>query len=148
MLSQTTEYAMRAVVCLADRAPEPQTSDQISDVTKVPSHYLSKVLQLLGRGQLLHSRRGLGGGFTLAKPAAVMNLLDIVNAVEPIRRIHSCPLEIAGHGANLCPLHRCLDDTMASVEKTFGDWTIAKVLENRTGSLPLCPFPVAVRDKH
>ena len=45
MLSQTVEYALRAVVHLAMRAPEPQTTAAIADVTKVPPAYLAKVLQ-------------------------------------------------------------------------------------------------------
>lgn len=147
MLSQTTEYAMRAVVFLADMAPAPKTSEQISAVTKVPNHYLSKVLQHLSRAQLLRSQRGLGGGFTLAKDPEELTLLDVVNAVEPIPRILSCPLEITSHGVNLCPLHRHLDDAMAAVESALSDSTIAQILENRAGSVPLCPFPKTPRDQ-
>ncbi len=142
MLSQTAEYAMRAVIYLADQAPAPQTNGQISAATKVPNHYLSKVLQHLGKAQLLHAQRGLGGGFTLAADPDKLTLLDVLNAVEPIRRIHSCPLEIAAHGVNLCPLHRRLDDTMAAVEKSLGSATITQIIKHRRGSsVPLCPFP-------
>ena len=138
---------MRAVVYLADQAPAPQTSEQISVATKVPNHYLSKVLQLLGRAELLHSQRGLGGGFTLAEDPKTLTLLAVVNAVEPIRRIRSCPLDIAAHGVNLCPLHRRLDDALATVEKAFADATIEEILSGRQGSVPLCPFPRAPRSQ-
>ena len=141
MLSQTTEYAMRAVVYLADQSPTAQTSDQISTATKVPSHYLSKVLRHLSRAKLLTSQRGLGGGFILAIDPDVLTLLDVVNAVEPIARIQTCPLLIGAHGVNLCPLHRRLDDAMAMVEESFRSATITEILKNRGGSVPLCPFP-------
>jgi Rrf2 family protein len=143
MLSQTAEYAMRAVVCLADRAPAPQTSDQLAEATQVPGHYLSKVLQLLCREDLLRSQRGLGGGFTLARDPETMTLLDVINVVEPIRRIHTCPLDIAAHGSSLCPLHRRLDDVLAKIEETFADATLAQIVAGRKGSVPLCPFPRA-----
>ena len=48
MFSQTVEYALRAVVHLADQAPSPRTTDQIAAATRVPKAYLSKVLQGLG----------------------------------------------------------------------------------------------------
>ena len=56
MLSQTVEYALRAVVYLADQAPLPRTTDQIAERTRVPKAYLSKVLQNLVRRRIIHSR--------------------------------------------------------------------------------------------
>ena len=67
MFSQTVEYALRAVVHLADQAPAARTTDQIAAATLVPKAYLSKVLQRLERAGLVHSQRGVGGGMTLAK---------------------------------------------------------------------------------
>ena len=43
MISQTSEYALRAVVCLAQNSDKPHTTAEIARVTKVPEHYLSKV---------------------------------------------------------------------------------------------------------
>ena len=65
MISQTAEYALRAIVYLAGQEL-PQTTQQIAATTRVPAGYLSKVLQALARGGLVHSQRGLHGGFTLA----------------------------------------------------------------------------------
>ena len=70
MFSQTVEYALRAVVYLADQAPEARTTDQISEATQVPKPYLSKVLQNLGRSDIVRSQRGIGGGVTLVKTRA------------------------------------------------------------------------------
>ena len=72
MFSQTVEYALRAIVFLADRNPETTTTEQIAEVTRVPSAYLSKVLQSLSRGGLVRSQRGLRGGFTLTKDPSEM----------------------------------------------------------------------------
>src|SRR3954453_6698361 len=105
MFSQTVEYALRAVVHLADRAPEPRTTGQIAEATRVPRAYLSKVLQGLARAGVVHSQRGIGGGMVLVKAPAELTLLEVVNAVEPINRIRSCPLGLPSHGRHLCPLH-------------------------------------------
>ena len=67
MISQTVEYALRAVVYLADQGEAARTTQQIAEATRVPPAYLSKVMQGLSRGKLVHSQRGLHGGFTLAR---------------------------------------------------------------------------------
>ena len=144
MFSQTVEYALRAVVYLADQAPEARTTDQVATATRVPKAYLSKVLQGLSRGGVVRSQRGIGGGMTLIKAPDALTLLEVVNAVEPVQRITTCPLGLAAHGTRLCPLHKRLDAALADVEKAFRDTTIAEILAEPTESIPLCDFPSRV----
>jgi Rrf2 family nitric oxide-sensitive transcriptional repressor len=141
VFSQTVEYALRAVVHLASRSPAPRTTDQVAEATRVPRAYLSKVLQGLVRGGVVQSQRGLGGGMTLVKSPKDLTILEVVNAVEPIERIRTCPLGLAAHGVRLCPLHRRLDNALAMVEEAFATTTLAEVLAEPTKSVPLCPFP-------
>ena len=141
MISQTVEYALRAAVYLASQTPVPCTTEQIAKATKVPKAYLSKILQGLARTGIVRSQRGIGGGMTLVKSPAALTILEVVNAVEPIGRIQTCPLGLESHGVRLCPLHRRLDDALAQVEKAFGSTTLAEVLAEPTTSIPLCDFP-------
>lgn len=141
MLSQSVEYALRAVVHLASVAPEARTTDQIAAATLVPRAYLSKVLQSLVRGSVVQSQRGLGGGMSLVKTPEQLTILEVVNAVEPIQRIRTCPLGLAAHGTHLCPLHRRVDNALALMEQAFEQTTLAEVLAEPSRSIPLCPFP-------
>jgi Rrf2 family protein len=143
MFSQTVEYALRAVVHLAQQAPHPRTTEQVAAVTKVPKAYLSKILQNLRDKGIVHSQRGIGGGMTLTRSPAELTILEVVNAVEPIGRIQVCPLGLAAHGVRLCPLHRRLDEALAQVEKAFRGTTLAEILAEPTTSVPLCEFPSA-----
>lgn len=143
MFSQTVEYALRAVVHLADQAPAARTTDQIALATRVPKAYLAKVLQNLNRAGIVHSQRGIGGGMSLIKQPADLTILEVVNAVEPLGRIRECPLGLASHGVRLCPLHRRLDNALASVEQAFAQTTLAEILAEPTGSPPLCERPPA-----
>ncbi|MBX6311916.1 MAG: Rrf2 family transcriptional regulator, partial [Isosphaeraceae bacterium] len=93
---------------------------------------------------IVHSQRGIGGGMTLAKAASELTILEVVNAVEPLRRIRTCPLGLATHGARLCPLHRRLDDALAMVEEAFRGTTLAEVLAEPSPSVPLCEFPASL----
>lgn len=126
-LSQTVEYALRAAVCLAGQ-PEGQTTPEIAETTKVPPSYLSKVLQGLGRAGIVEGKRGVGGGFKLARPAGQISVLDVMEAVEPMQRIERCPLGLAAHADTLCPLHKKLDDALAEVERAFASTTLAELV--------------------
>jgi Rrf2 family protein len=145
MISQTVEYALRAVVYLAGEGGAPRTAQQIALVTKVPQAYLSKVMQSLSRADLVHSQRGLHGGFTLTRPPEELTIWDVVEAVEPLRRIRECPLGLEAHRVRLCPLHKRLDDALGLIERAFKETTLAEILAEPTTSKPLCPFPHPVQ---
>lgn len=138
MISPTAEYALRAIVAIAQSDGDAVATQWIATTTRVPAGYLPKVLQMLGRAGLVESRRGLGGGFRLAKPADRLSVLEVVNAVDPIKRIGKCPLDIQSHGVNLCPLHKQLDDAYEHVERSFADTTIAELVSQPGRSTPFC----------
>lgn len=141
MFSQTVEYALRAVVHLADQAPAARTTDQIAAATRVPKAYLSKVLQGLSHAGIVHSQRGPRGGMTLVKTPTDLTMLEVINAVEPITRIKTCPLGLTAHGTRLCSLHSRMDAALASIENAFHQTTLAEILSEPTQSPPLCDFP-------
>lgn len=141
LLSQTNEYALRAALWLGSHGTRAQTTEQIAKGTQVPAGYLSKVLQILVRAGLVSSQRGLGGGYALARPAAEITALDIVNAVDPIKRTESCPLEIEEHGKRLCPLHYRLHAATALIEDSFRSCTIADLCEPGSMTSPFCAKP-------
>lgn len=143
MISLTTEYALRAVVYLADQQGAPQTVAHMSEATQVPAGYLAKVMQGLSRAGLVKSQRGLNGGFVLARDAKSLSILEVVNAVDPIRRYPECPLGIPSHGRRLCPLHQRLDDAAQTVETAFGNTMVAELLTVPRERKPLCRFPLA-----
>lgn len=139
MLSQTAEYALRAMVCLALTPDELVPTSVLAEGTQVPSHYLAKVLQSLAGSDLIMGRRGVGGGYKLAKSADEINLLDVINAVSPVRRISACPLGISEHGSDLCPLHKKVDQAAESVINIFSGTSLAQlILDPDNSNTPLC----------
>ena len=141
MISQTAEYALRAVVYLADQDGSPRTTQQIAEVTQVPAGYLAKVMQSLCRAGLIRSQRGLYGGFTLTGDPAEMTVLEVIDTVDPVRRIERCPLGNPQHDAQLCPLHRRLDDAAALVEESFGEATVDQLRTQPRTRKAVCRFP-------
>lgn len=143
MFSRTVEYALRAIVWMAMRPETAQTAREISGPTQVPSGYLSKVMQQLAEAGVVTSQRGLGGGFRLSRPPTKLTVLEVIQAVDPITRINTCPLQLQAHSGQLCPLHRRLDQAIAMIENAFGDCTIATLLPGgpsggAPGAVPLC----------
>lgn len=128
MISQTAEYALRAVVFLAEHGPCAKTIQEIARATRVPAGYLSKVMQALARAHIVHSQRGLGGGFALAVSPSDITIYTVVQTVDPIVRITRCPLDHPGHCEELCALHQRLDEATAAIEESFRQSTVADLL--------------------
>jgi Rrf2 family protein len=141
MISQTAEYALRAIVYLADQQGNPRTTAQIAEVTQVPPGYLAKVMQSLSRMKLVHSQRGLNGGFTLTRDPTQLSMLDIISAVDPIRRFRECPLGLPSHNEDLCPLHKHLEEAASMLERKFGETMVSQLLDVPSEHKPLCRFP-------
>jgi len=138
MLSATTEYALRSMVLLAMRQGSAQTAQQIATETKVPIDYLFKVLQALSRAGLVQAQRGKNGGFRLASDPADISIYDVVQAVDPIKLIATCPLGIEAHGIRLCSLHRKMDDALRHIEEAFSSTKLADLIDDSSPIRPLC----------
>jgi Rrf2 family transcriptional regulator, nitric oxide-sensitive transcriptional repressor len=132
MFSQTVEYALRAMVQLAVEAPEASTTQHIAESTNVPGAYLAKVLQSLRRAGLIHSRRGVGGGVKLARPPKKINLLEVINAVEPLERSVQAPKRAAA--TTLAPLNRKLDSLLEQLQKGCAGASLADVAPRAAAS--------------
>lgn len=144
VISQTADYALRAIVHLAYCAPAIRTTEQISLATKVPTAYLSKVLQILHRAGFIHSQRGSGGGMSLEKSADQITVLDIINAIEPIKRYQECPIGLVEHKGQLCGLHRRIDEVVTLAEDCFSKMSVEEIAsEQIRRSVFDCPFPCA-----
>jgi Rrf2 family protein len=141
LLSDASEYGLRAVVWLAQRPGQAQKVREIAQGTRAAPGYLVKVLQTLAKARILSAQRGSTGGFRLERDPAQLSVLEVVNAIDPLERIHTCPLGLEAHGRRLCPMHRRIDDAMAAIEQGFADSTIADLLAEPSPSRPLCSVP-------
>ena len=67
-VSTYSDYALRVLMQAALRSPERITVDEVADAFGISRHHLVKIVHDLGRHGYLATRRGIGGGFTLALP--------------------------------------------------------------------------------
>lgn len=94
MLSNTAEYALRAMVHLT-RAGKGNAvlGRNLAESSHVPANYLSKILLSLKKAGLVAAVRGSGGGYRLGKPASEINLIDIVELFDHERAHPRCLLD-------------------------------------------------------
>ena len=116
MLSSTAEYALRVAVYLAVHADCRPTRKEIAVASGIPVAYLVKVLRKLELSQLIQSKRGPGGGYSLTKEPGEISAFDVISAVAEIPRIKKCPLGLSNH-LRLCPLHARLDSVARLAEE-------------------------------
>ena len=86
----------------------------------------------------MKATRGNHGGFVLTRPASELTPLDVINAIDPLRRICKCPLGLPEHQDRLCALHSHMDAAMATVEKALSAVTIEGLLAKADKPTPRC----------
>ena len=81
-VSRLTDYATVVMTCIAAHPTEVLSAVQIADETRLELPTVSKLLKALGHAALVESFRGVNGGYRLARAAADISLVEIVEAIE------------------------------------------------------------------
>jgi Rrf2 family protein len=109
MLSNTSKYAIRAVIYLAlnGKSDSKIGIKQISKDLEIPTPFLGKILQSLAKHKLLLSTKGPHGGFGLGKSAYDISLMDIVEVIDGVDSFNMCVLGLKSCANNEqnCPVH-------------------------------------------
>lgn len=82
MLSTTAEYALRALLSLANEPDKATLGRDLAASSGVPANYLSKILLDLKKGGFVQAVRGTGGGYRLGRPPEEVRLMDVVEFVD------------------------------------------------------------------
>ena len=133
MISNTSEYALRALVALATQVEGTTIqARQLADMTKVPPSYLYKILTSLRRAGILSGSRGMRGGYGLARKPADVTLIEVVSLFEVVRPNDSCLLG---------EFDRCDEDSPCSahrdwkhVQQTYNEFLRSKTIADLADS--------------
>ncbi len=88
--SAFSDYSLRVLMHAALRAPERVTIDEVAGAFGISRNHLVKVVHGLSKSGHLATRRGIGGGFTLAVPAEKIMLGRVVRQTEKEDSVISC----------------------------------------------------------
>ena len=129
IITRATEYSIRAMLHLAARYPAEVVSKQeICDAEGVTPAFLTKILQPLIRRGLVRSKRGVAGGFALARDPGTLTLLDVMRAVDEPLTLNLCLLE--GHQCErecTCAVHRMWAEARQRIEQVFSSKSLREL---------------------
>ncbi len=140
MISQTAEYAIRALAYIAAHGRERRVlAREISHELKVPANYLSKILHHLARSRILASARGASGGFQLALDPETVTLLDVVNLFDGTATRRECFLgQAVCSDEDPCHVHHRWKPVITSYLEFLSQTSLAEMSRRRPGT-PIQP---------
>lgn len=118
MISKTAKHGIKALVDLAEHPGEFQGTASIANRIDAPQNYLGKLLQLLTMSDLVHSQKGKGGGFQLARKPEDISLYDIVEPIDRVSKWEGC---FMGTGACSSDSPCAMHDHWATVRDAYLD---------------------------
>jgi Rrf2 family protein len=131
-LSKKTEYALMAVKYIALRNNGNCISaKEIAENYSIPFELLAKILQKLSKHEIIKSSQGVKGGYSLSKSPDYINLIEIINAVEPNYRLTDCmkenSSEIDCSHYNCCQIKDPLAKIHNEIDKIFRNTTLREI---------------------
>lgn len=134
MLSNTSKYAVRAVIYLALHAGEDKKIGikRISEDLKIPSPFLGKILQSLAKHKLLSSTKGPSGGFGLGRPAGEITLFHVVDIIDGRDMFENCLITMnkCSDEDRHCPMHNRYVEIRKELKNLFETQTIEELAQD------------------
>lgn len=104
VLSQKSQYAVRAVFELAKRAGSgPVAAARLAEAQHLPIRFLENILTQLRQGGIVESIRGKDGGYRLSRASEDISVGDVIRLIQGPMEAIDCADVLAGGGRD-CPL--------------------------------------------
>jgi len=127
-LSKKSEYALRALIH-ASRFPEGTTFQikELAEKNRIPKKFLELILLELRNGGIMRSKRGVGGGYLLARRPETIRSSEIIRVIEgPVTTAE--PRKGAGKSAaeeSSPAVSRLVRETSEAIGEVLDRWTLA-----------------------
>ena len=134
MLSKTSEYALRAMIYLAQHEGDwPIPGRQIAAQARIPTRYLQKILGDLARANVLDASPGKTGGYRLRLSANKTSLFDVLSPFERFDDSR-CPFgnEVCNDG-NPCHAHSRWKVVVETQQRFLKDMTVVDISDRLGG---------------
>ncbi len=144
-LTRAADYAVRVMLHLAMQPVGPRASRaQLARWAEAPASFIAKILQQLVAASLLRSRAGRSGGFELARPAAEISLLQIVEAIDGPVCLNRClPPENSCHRSAWCPAHPVWAEAQTELHRILGRASLESLVGSYAANVAAVRDPVA-----
>ena len=143
MLSKKTKYGVKAMIHLAELAsPKPVGIQEIADQKQIPKKFLDTILLELRNAGLVLSRKGKGGGYSLARLPEEISLGAIIRVLEGPLALTPCASRSAYQPCDDCPdVHACsirlvMVDVRDAMAHVLDDRTLADLVNQSNDFVP------------
>lgn len=131
-ISAKVDYALRAMAELASAGEGPVKGEALANSQAIPPKFLENILSDLRQASLIRSQRGSDGGYWLARPAAEINLADVVRAVDgPLATIRGEHVEQVGYTGAAAALQPVWIAVRVSLREVLERVTLAELASGR-----------------
>jgi Rrf2 family protein len=133
MLSNTSKYAIRAVIYLSLNTGDGMKLGikQISKDLKIPTPFLGKILQTLAKHKILASTKGPHGGFGLGKKADEIKLIDIVDIIDGEDIFRKCLIRLDDCSeTEPCSMHERYSVIRSHLHNLFRNQNISDLIQD------------------
>jgi len=136
-INRATDYAVRVTVHLATVPTSVRVSGPaLARAIGAPESFVAKILQQLVQADLVTSKRGMRGGFQLARRAADISLLEVMEAIEGPTQLNLCLPPVPDcDRREWCGAHPVWAEAQAALVKVLGKASIAQLARDSTSNL-------------
>ena len=131
-LSRTVAYALQATLQLAQSTPgDPVPCSQLASQGRMPERFLLQILRNLVTHGILHSTRGVEGGYALERSAQEITLLELIEAIEgPLTSM--VPASEGLHVESQEKLYEALNEVTSHARRDLSAVRLADLLPSKT----------------
>ena len=131
-LSNTSQYAINIMVAIAQhKEAKLLNAKSISDIFDIPYKYLTRIMPQLVEAKFIVSTRGREGGYSLAKEASSISIVDILHAVNESIHSSRCILKAGNCDTNnKCALHDSWKAPKHSIKTMFNQTTLESITQS------------------
>lgn len=132
LITRNTDYAVRALCCIAEQKQEVISADQLVKSLEMPRSFLRKILQTLNKEGLLNSTKGKGGGFALALSPGKITLTDVMKIFQGPIKLNECKFKKSDCPYIMnCLLKKKIDEIEKEVIVKLRAITIDSIIKKR-----------------
>ncbi len=130
-LTRKADYGLRLILEVGGSPGGTTTTAEAAQRQQIPYEFLRKVAQTLVSHGLLVSERGVRGGFTLARPAETISVLDIVRAFESPALNLCCTDPPRCDRRDICAVYPVWVEAKIEVERVLGGCRLSGLIDRQ-----------------
>lgn len=144
-MSKLTDYAIVILAHLA-RSTETLTAHELAERSRVPLPTVSKLAKELSKAGLVVSHRGRNGGYGLARPAELISVAEIVEALEGPIALTECATGKGDCGIeDTCLARASWDPVSRAIETALRNLPLSSIAPFRAGEPAPAPIRIGVQ---